>query len=107
MENTSPTYRITTKKSGIVIADNLPRSAPAIQLQEGMPVVGHLHPKDLSQGGETFVVYPLDKKASIVCKVERIDGIAEVQPEKPQTQPTIEEPMPVAVRRGRGRKALQ
>jgi hypothetical protein len=106
MESASPAYRISIKSSGIVVADNLPRSAPAIQLQEGKPVVGHLHPTLLEPGDATFVVYPLESKASITCRVQRIDGLQEdalnaKPPEQPAEEPKIET---VSVRRGRGKR---
>jgi hypothetical protein len=111
VENSSPTYRITTK-SGIVIGNDLPRSAPAIQLQEGKVCDGLPAPVKLLSGQSTLVTYPLltsnpKVPLHLVCKVERIDGITEVVQEKPQEQ-SKEEPIPepVAVRR-RGRRSAQ
>lgn len=72
METSSPAYRITTK-SGIAIADGLPRSAPAIQLQEGTLSKGNKHPKDLSIGESSIVRYPL-VEGSLVCRVTKTDG---------------------------------
>jgi hypothetical protein len=74
METSSPTYRITTK-SGIVVGNDLPRSAPAIQLQEGNTPGTCPKPTELQPGQYTTVVYPLLDKRKLECKVERIDGI--------------------------------
>lgn len=71
---TSPFYQITSK-SGIVIASDLPRSAPAIQLQEGTLSKGDKPPKELGPGESSIVVYPL-VQGRLVCRVTRtIEGI--------------------------------
>jgi hypothetical protein len=78
MESTA-TYRITAE-SGVVIADGLPRSAPAIQLHEGRARDRNgRRPKDLAPGESTFVVYPLDAakggpRPEIRCAVTRTDA---------------------------------
>ena len=127
MENVSPSYRITTK-SGIAIADGLPRSAPAIQLQEGTLSEGDKHPKDLSIGESSIVRYPLIK-GSLVCRVTKTDGSFPIDtsnepiefvepdlvPEKEKRNAIAEgldahyakeraKEEPVKVRRGRGKK---
>ena len=74
----SPTYRIATER-GVVIADGLPRSAPAIQLHEGrVAEPAATRPKDLAPGEFTTVVYPLDaekgqKRPELRCTVTRTD----------------------------------
>jgi hypothetical protein len=123
----SPSYRITTK-SGIVVSDNLPRSAPAIQLHEGTLSKGNKPPKDLSIGESSIVSYPL-VEGSLVCRVTRIDPsgfsaeptrpIEFVEPDpipkkakdKPKVAAMLESQMSEAiegtkVRRGRGTRAV-
>jgi hypothetical protein len=123
----SPSYRITTK-SGTIIGDNLPRSAPTIQLHEGTLSKGDKPPKDLSVGESSIVSYPL-VDGSLVCRVTRTDGQAPivnmgvsfdfVEPdpipkkakEKPKVATMLESQMSEAieetkVRRGRGRRAV-
>lgn len=114
METTSPTYRIATK-SGTVIADNMPRSAPVIQLHEGVLSKGNLHPKDLEIGKSTVVAYPLIE-GRLICRVTRTDGIIPivnmgssfdfVEPDPIPTKGKSESKEQSArVRRGRGRNA--
>lgn len=63
------TYRIATK-SGVVIADGLPVSAPSIQLHEGVTSKGDKPPKDLLPGESSTVAYPL-VQGRLVCRVTR------------------------------------
>jgi hypothetical protein len=115
----SPSYRITTK-SGIVVSNDLPRSAPAIQLHEGALSKGDKPPKDLSVGESPIVSYPL-VEGSLVCRVTRTDGqvsivnteasfdFVEPDPVPKKSKSKVEtnsEEEPVKVRRGRGRRAV-
>jgi hypothetical protein len=121
---TAPTYRITSR-SGNIIADDLPRSAPSIQLHEGTLSKGDKLPKDLLPGESSTVSYPL-VDGCLVCRVTRtIEGIVPesadrlpikfVEPDpvpkgKPKVAAMLESQMDqaiegVKVRRGRGRKA--
>jgi len=71
---TAPTYRIMSQ-NGTVIATDLPRSAPVIQLQEGTLSKGDKPPKELSAGESCTVVYPL-VHGCMVCRVTRtVEGI--------------------------------
>lgn len=124
METASPAYRIATK-SGIVVADNLPRSAPAIQLHEGTISKGDRHQKDLETGESSVVRYPL-VDGFLICRVTKIDPsgfsvepnrpIEFVEPDpipkkdKPKVSASLERQAGEAVegakvRRGRGRSA--
>jgi hypothetical protein len=116
METTSPSYRITAQ-SGTIVADNLPRSAPAIQLHEGIVSKGDVQPMALTSGESSIVAYPL-VEGRLICRVTRIDGIdlsniktrliVFVEPDpgpkksgtKAETKP---EEQPIKVRRGRGK----
>jgi hypothetical protein len=115
----SPSYRITTK-SGTIIGNDLPRSAPAIQLHEGTLSKGDKPPKDLSVGESSVVSYPL-VECSLICRVTRTDGqvpivnmgasfdFVEPDPVPKKSKPKVEtnsEEEPVKVRRGRGRRAV-
>ncbi len=81
----SPTYRITTA-NGVVIADGLPMSAPAIQLHEGkLAKVPSRHPTLLDPGQSVEVIYPLDaekgqKRPELRCTVTRTDVANETAP---------------------------
>lgn len=121
---TAPTYRITSR-SGNVIANDLPRSAPAVQLHEGTLSKGNRLPKDLSPGESTIVSYPL-VEGRLICRVTRTDGTVPivnmgvsfdfVEPDpvqsksKPKVAAMLEKQVGEAIegtkaRRGRGRKA--
>lgn len=125
MESTSPAYRITTK-SGVVIANDLPRSAPAIQLHEGTLSKGNKPPKDLAVGESSVVSYPLIE-GRLVCRVTRTDGtvpivnmgvsfeFVETDP-VPKGKPKVSDSLAtqvngaiedVKVRRGRGKRAMK
>jgi hypothetical protein len=75
----SPTYEIRTA-SGVRIAADLPRTAPAIQLHEGtIAEPAAPYPKDLAPGEYTTVDYPLDgergtKRRMLRCTVTRTDA---------------------------------
>jgi hypothetical protein len=86
----SPTYEIRTA-SGVRIAADLPRTAPAIQLHEGtITEPAAPYPKDLAPGEYTTVDYPLDgergtKRRMLRCTVTRTDapeGSADTTPEQ-------------------------
>lgn len=70
-------YRIVSP-SGVVIADGLAASAPAIRLDEGRVAVrGERAPKDLAVGESAKVFYPLaaeksERRREILCTVERM-----------------------------------
>lgn len=112
METASPAYRITTQ-NGTVIADNLPRSAPVIQLHEGTLSKGDKPPKELASGESSIVSYPLID-GRLICRVARIDGIETkdidpkliefVEPD-PMPKKVETDAQPVKVRRGRGKKS--
>ncbi len=124
METSSaPSYRIETR-SGVFIADELPRSVPSIQLHEGTLSNGDKPPKDLNPGESSTVAYPL-VEGRLICRVTRIDRIASdgidakpiefIEPDpipgKPRASTTASKSAKDAIEgtkahRGRGRKAI-
>lgn len=118
------TFRITSK-SGVVIADGLPVSAPSIQLHEGIVSKGNKPPKDLLPGESSTVAYPLIQ-GRLVCRVTRtVKGVVPeaadktpiefVEPDPaPKSKPKVSAMLErqtlaaiedVKVRRGKGRKS--
>lgn len=76
----TPTFRI-VGPSGATLADDLPISAPAIQLHEGaVAEKGATLPKNLAPGESVAVLYPLDaergrKPPTIRLTVTRTDAV--------------------------------
>ena len=92
------TYRIATK-SGVVIADGLPVSAPSIQLHEGVLSKGDKPPKDLLPGESSTVAYPL-VQGRLVCRVTRtIEGIAPEAADKTSIEFVEPDPLPAQGKR--------